>query len=232
MKSIALVALSCAAACGIAVAELRSIPIVPVTAEGALDPASPAWKTAAPVSLGLQRTPLLYPTDQPAPLDITSVQVQLLRGSGHVWVRLEWLDKSRNAATLGEAKRAWQGPHLVTQSEATNRFSDACAVMLPAATGDTGVFPSLQMGDAAHPVQIYLWDATRGPAIMEARGRETTRRTGKKFAAQSDWRDGKWMVTLELPEFAAGTPLAVAIWNGDQQDRDGRKYFSVWYKTQ
>ena len=40
------------------------------------------------------------------------------------------------------------------------------------------------------------------------------------------------MVTLQLNELPAGTPVAVAIWNGDQQDRDGRKYFSVWYKTQ
>jgi hypothetical protein len=39
-------------------------------------------------------------------------------------------------------------------------------------------------------------------------------------------------VTLELPELPVGTPLAVAIWNGSQQDRDGRKYFSVWYKTE
>jgi len=232
MKSAALVALMCAASGVPARAELHTIPVTPASTEGALDPASPVWKSATPVSLGLQRTPLLYPTDQPVALDISSVQVQLLRGAGHVWVRLEWQDKSRNSAELPEAKRAWQGGHLVTQSEATDRFSDACAVMLPATTGPSEVYPALQMGDAAHPVQIYFWDATRGTAVMEAKGRETTRRTGKKFPAQSVWMEGKWMVTLELPEFAAGTPLAVAVWNGEQQDRDGRKYFSVWYKTQ
>ena len=232
MKRIVFVALWCAASCMLSWGELRTIPAAQTSGEGALDPASPVWKTAAAVSLGLQRTPLLYPTDPPSVLEISSVQVQLLHGSGNMFVRLEWQDKSRSAAVLPHAERAWQGEHLVKQSEATNRFSDACAVMIPAAADTSGVSPSLQMGDATHPVQIYFWDATRGAALLEARGRETTKRTGKSFPARSLWADGKWMVTLELPERPAGTPLAVAVWNGDQQDRDGRKYFSVWYKTQ
>ena len=228
MKLVALVSLCCVASW----AEMRTIPVAQATSEGALDPSSPVWKTAPAVSLALQRTPPLYSTDQPAGLEISSVQIQLLRASRHVTARLEWHDKSSNGATLAEAKRIWQGEHLVAQSEATNRFSDACAVMIPAGPDPSGVSPSLQMGDSAHPVQIFFWDATRGPAVMEARGRETTRRTGKSFPAQSVWADGKWTVTLQLPELRAGTPLALAVWNGEQQDRDGRKYFSVWYKTQ
>ena len=88
--------------------------------------------------------------------------------------------------------------------------------------------PSLQMGDADHPVQIYYWNATRGAMLMEAHGRSTTRRTGQAFPAHSDYSNGQWNVTLELPNLAAGTPVAFAVWNGSQKDRDGRKYFSVW----
>jgi len=228
MKRFAVAAFCCAASW----AAMRTIPIGQATAQGAIDPVSPLWKGVPAVSLALQRTPLLYPTDPPADLEIPSVQVQLLRGFGAVVARLEWPDQSRNASQLPEAKRAWQGDHLVTQSEATDRFWDACAVMMPAGPDPSGVSPSLQMGDATHPVQIFFWDATRGAAVLEARGRETTRRTGKSFLAQSVWSQGKWAVTLQLPDLPAGTPLAFAIWNGEQQDRDGRKYFSVWYKTQ
>lgn len=232
MKRIAMVAVWCFAAGVLAKAEIRTIPVTLAAGGGMLDPSSAVWNGVPAVSLGLQRTPLLFPTDQPAALDIPSVQVQMLRGSGHLYVRLEWQDKSRDVAELAQAKRAWQGEHLVSQSEATNRFSDACAVMVPVAAEESAVFPSLQMGDAAHPVRIYFWDATRGAAMMEAQGRETTHRTGKNFPSQSLWVEGRWMVTLELPEMPAETPLAVAVWNGGQQDRDGRKYFSVWYKTQ
>ena len=214
-----------------ALAEMPSIPVAKGGSESALDPASEIWKSAAPISLALQRTPLLFPTDAPAALEISAVQLRLIRGAGATFARLEWSDKSRDAAELQKAERAWQGEQSVKQSEATNRFPDACAIMTPAQAVSDGVNPSLQMGDAAHPVRIFFWDATRGPAIMQASGRETTRRTGESFPARSTWAGGKWTVTMQLPELPEGAPVAIAVWNGAQQDRDGRKYFTVWYRT-
>ena len=182
------------------------------------------------MTLALHRTPPLYSTDAPAALEIPSVQLQILRDAGGTSIRLEWADKTHDTSAIPKAERTWQGDALVKQSEATGRFSDACAVMIPAKplTGD--VSPSLQMGDAAHPVRIFFWDSTRGAAVMEATGRETTRRTGQAFPAQGQYADGKWTVTLLLPVLPEGTPLAVAVWNGGQQDRDGRKYFTIWYR--
>ncbi len=197
-------------------------------AQGPLDPASPEWKAVAPVSLALNRTPPLYPTDAPASLDISSVQLQVLRAGAGTFVRLEWADKSRDSASLPKAERAWQGEHLVTQSDATDRFSDACALMLPARPGTGDLNPSLQMGDPAHPVRIFFWDATRGAAVMEASGRETTKRNGQTFPSRSAHTAGKWSVVMQLPDIPAGTPVALAVWNGAQQDRDGRKYFTIW----
>jgi len=201
-------------------------------AQNALDPAAAEWKSAAPVTLALHRTPPLYSTDAPAALEVPSVQVQILHSPAGNFVRLEWADKTRDTAVLPKAERAWQGDHLVTQSGATDRFSDACAVMVPAKPVAGDLNPSLQMGDAAHPVHIFVWDATRGPAVMEASGREPTRRTGQTFPAQAQYAAGKWTVAMQIPELQAGAPFAVAIWNGSQQDRDGRKYFTVWYRAQ
>ena len=201
-------------------------------AQNPLDPAAAEWKSAVPMTLSLQRTPPLYPTDAPAAIEIPSVQAQFLHTNAGNFVRLEWSDKTHDTTVLPKAERAWQGDHLVTQSAATDRFSDACAVMIPAkpVTGDLN--PSLQMGDADHPVRIFVWDSTRGAAVMEASGRETTKRTGQSFPAQGQYANGKWSVTLQVPDLKAGTPFAVAIWNGSQQDRDGRKYFTIWYRAQ
>lgn len=168
----------------------------------------------------------------PAALEIPAVQAQILHTPAGHFVRLEWADKTHDTTVLGKAERAWQGDHLVTQSAATDRFSDACAVMVPAQAVAGDLNPSLQMGDAAHPVRIFVWDGTRGAAVMEASGRETTKRTGQSFPAQGRYADGKWSVTLQVPDLKAGTPFAVAIWNGAQQDRDGRKYFTIWYRAQ
>lgn len=201
-------------------------------AQNALDPNAVEWKTASPVTLALHRTPPLYPTDAPAPNEVQSVDVRMVHTAGGNFVRLEWADATHDTAALPKAERAWQGDHLVTQSPATDRFSDACAVMLPAKPGAGGINPSLQMGDAEHPVHIYFWDSTRGAAVMEASGRETTKRTGQSFLAQGQYASGKWVVTMQIPDLPAGTQFAVAIWNGSQQDRDGRKYFSIWYRAQ
>lgn len=201
-------------------------------AQNALDPAAAEWKSAAPVVLALHRTPPLYPTDVPAPIEIPSVQTQIIHSPAGNFVRLEWADKSHDTTVLPKAERAWQSEHLVTQSAATDRFSDACAVMIPAkpVTGDLN--PSLQMGDAAHPVRIFVWDSTRGAVVMEASGRETTKRTGQEFPTQARYAAGKWAVTMQISDLPAGVPFAVAIWNGSQQDRDGRKYFTIWYRAQ
>lgn len=197
----------------------------------ALEPGSADWKAAPVVSLALQRTPLLYATDAPAALEISSVQVQFLRGVGAAFLRLEWDDPSRDAYSLAQARARRAPEQLVEQSPATNRFADGVAVMIPKNVPADGVFPSLQMGDSQHPVVLYYFDATRGAAVMEASGRSTTRRTGRQFQARSAYRGGRWTVTMQIPELPAGMPLAVAVWNGSQQDRDGRKGFSVWYRT-
>jgi DMSO reductase family type II enzyme heme b subunit len=200
-------------------------------AQNALDPAAAEWKSATPVVLALHRTPPLYPTDAPAANEIPSVQAQIIHSAGGSFVRLEWADKTHDTTVLPKAERAWQGDQMVTQSAATDRFSDACAIMIPVKpAGDLN--PSLQMGDADHPVHIFVWDSTRGAAVMEASGRETTKRTGQSFPAQGQYAAGKWSVTMQIPELKAGTPFAAAIWNGSQQDRDGRKYFTIWYRAQ
>ena len=201
-------------------------------AQNALDPAAAEWKSTTPMVLALHRTPPLYPTDAPAGIEIPSVQAKMIHSPAGNFVRLEWADKTQDTTVLPKAERAWQGDHLVTQSPATDRFSDACAVMIPAKPGTGDLNPSLQMGDADHPVHIFVWDSTRGAAVMEATGRETTKRTGQSFPAQAQYAAGKWTVTMQVSGLQAGTPFAVAIWNGSQQDRDGRKYFSIWYRAQ
>jgi len=201
-------------------------------AQSALDPGAAEWKSAASMSLTLHRTPPLYPTDAPSTMEIPSVQVQFIHNPSGNFARLEWADKTHDATVLPKAERAWQGDHLVTPTPATDRFFDACAIMIPAkpVTGDLN--PSLQMGDPDHPVHIFFWDSTRGAAVMEARGRETTRRTGQSFPAQAQYAAGKWTATMQISDLQAGAPFAVAIWNGSQQDRDGRKYFTIWYRVQ
>ena len=187
-----------------------------------------AWSQITPKHIALNRTPPLYDTDEPAGLDIPSVDVRLARASGRLFVQLSWRDATQDATTLTEVPNTPPETRFrKVHTEADDRFFDAAAVMFPAKPG-TAMTPSLQMGDAENPVEIYYWNATRGAMLMQAQGRGTTRRTGQSFTASGTYQSGQWNLILELPDLPTGTPLAFAVWNGGQKDRDGRKYFSVW----
>ena len=198
-----------------------------------LDPEADIWQQFPARHLALNRTPPLYDTDPPASLDISFVDVRVARAGGHLFIHMSWSDPSSDAATLPAAPDTPpEQRNLKALTPETGRFFDAAAVMFPASQSGGNFTPSLQMGDPGQPVTIYYWNATRGAMLMEAHGRSSTRRTGTTFPAQSVHRAGTWRAVLELPDLPRGVPLAFAVWNGSQLDRDGRKYFSVWHWLQ
>ena len=195
-------------------------------ADTLLNSAAP-WDQVPPHKIALNRTPPLYDTDEPASLEIAAVDVRAVRANGKLLVQMSWLDPTQDSAVLPEVPNTPPETRFhKLPTEAEDRFFDAAAIMFPAKPG--AVTPSLQMGDPDDPVHIYYWNAARGPMLMEAAGRGTTKRTKATFAAHGEYDRGRWTVVFELPDLASGTPLAFAIWNGSQKDRDGRKYFSVW----
>ncbi|MBZ5720153.1 MAG: hypothetical protein LAO03_07205 [Acidobacteriia bacterium] len=188
-----------------------------------------AWNQIVAKRVALNRTPPLYDTDEPAAVEIPMLDVRLVRAGGKLLVCLSWRDTTHDAATLAAVPNTPPETRFrKVPTEADDRFFDAAAVMFPEKSGGGAIAPSLQMGDAEHPVEIYYWNATRGAMLMQAQGRSTTKRTGQTFPANGTYQNGQWNVTFELPDLPAGTTVAFAVWNGSQKDRDGRKYFSVW----
>ncbi len=210
-------------------AQSLSVAASPASTDNLLNGGPAAWNQIAVKHVALNRTPPLYDTDEPATLEIRSVDVRMARAGGKLLVQLSWRDTTHDATTLAEVPGTPPETRFrKVPTEADDRFFDAAAVMFSAKAGPGVIAPSLQMGDADHPVEIYYWNATRGPMVMQAQGRGTTRRTGRNFPATSTYQNSQWVVIFELPDLPAGTPVAFAVWNGSQKDRDGRKYFSVW----
>jgi len=212
-----------------AAGQFLSVAASSASADNLLNGGPAKWNQIAVKHVALNRTPPLYDTDEPATLEIPSVDVRTARAGGKLLVQLSWRDPTHDAITLAEVPNTPPETRFrKVQTEADDRFFDAAAVMFPAKSGSGAIAPSLQMGDAEHPVEIYYWNATRGATVMQAQGRGTTRRTGQNFPANSTYQNGQWNVIFELPDLPAGTTVAFAVWNGSQKDRDGRKYFSVW----
>lgn len=202
-------------------------------AQALLDPLAAEWEKISPQRIALNRTPRLYDTEAPSEMEIPFLQVRLVRAEGKLLVQITWRDNTQDTAQIAKLPTApYEGRPHKELTEATDRFFDSAAVMHPLRLPAEGAWPSLQMGDAGDPVSIYFWDSARGAARMEAAGRGTTKRTGEAFPAQGVYRDGSWHLALELDAIPSGMPLAFAVWNGSQQDRDGRKYFTTWLKVE
>jgi hypothetical protein len=204
-----------------------------VPAQTLLNPLTADWTKIPSQRIALNRTPPLYDTETPAALDITYVDVRLARAEGKLIVQMIWHDSTPDSAQIAKLPAApTEGRPHKELTEATDRFLDSAAVMHPQRLPQEGVWPSLQMGDTGQPVTIYFWNSARGSARMQAEGRGTTKRTGESFPCQAAYRNGSWNVAMELDSIPSGMPLAFAIWNGSQQDRDGRKYFTTWLKLE
>jgi hypothetical protein len=203
----------------------------PGKAETFRDPQAAAWGRFPVQRAALNRTPRLYDTEPPSEPEIPFVDIRLVRTDGKLLVQMVWRDPTQDSAQIASLPSTpAEGRSRKELTEATDRFFDAAAVMHPAQLPPNGVWPSLQMGESGVAVRIYFWNAARGAVLMEAEGRGTTRRTNEAFPAQAAYKEGAWHLTMELPDKPSGMPLAFAIWNGRQQDRDGRKYFTTWLR--
>jgi dimethylsulfide dehydrogenase subunit gamma/complex iron-sulfur molybdoenzyme family reductase subunit gamma len=171
------------------------------------------WAGVPPTRVLLNRTPRLFQTEPPTAAAPPILQVGGLRAEGNLYLRLEWPDATRDASRSRGTGTA---------------FSDAAAVMVPH-EWKGGPFPSLQMGDKQNPVHLYYWSAATGAEEMTATGRTTPAPTGKKVRHQTRHGDGKWVLVVEMPDPIEGWPVAFAVWDGHNQDRDGRKAFSLWH---
>jgi hypothetical protein len=198
---------------------------------GLLDGNAAYWERVSTTQVLLKRTPRVFQTEPVRHLPIPRLEVRALRKGDRLFLRLLWDDATENAPRAPLAKTGTAGvPAQIYKRPTahTRTFADALAVMVP--EGPPGAsFPSLMMGDQHSPAHLYYWNASRGAEELTATGRTTPSRSGKTFPHRSRHAQGKWTLTMEVPTRPAGTPVAFAVWDGEAGDRDGLKWFSVWY---
>lgn len=199
-----------------------------------LEPASPAWGAAKSTRLHLNRTPPLYEGDAPDDGFRPEVSVRVLRlADGSAVVRAQWTDLTANLA--GEGARfpdAGEAHIYKKHSMGVGTFPDAFCAMVPVKRGPHAAYPSMMMGEAKQPVDLYFWKAGEGFQLLGAHGRASTAKTGTPLAGKMVREGNEWAVTMALPNMAPGTPVCFAVWDGAKAQRDGIKYYSLWYEVE
>ena len=190
-----------------------------------------SWSALPDLPIHLNHTPPLYDTDAKDDGYRPTASMQVVRLDSSLFVRLTWSDATVDS--LPEAKRyadAGEPEVYKRQSEVIDRFRDAACVMTPRGKSD-GSNPSLVMGDIGHPVELYYWRNGEGFTIGEAVGRGSTTMSTIAFPGHASHTAGQWQVVFTLPMSAASIPIALAIWDGSKDHRDGLKYYSLWYEV-
>ncbi len=176
-----------------------------------LAPDDPAWDRAPEARL------VLYPQQGIAPgFDTASmlpVGAKILVGAGQLAVWLTWRD-------AGEDR---------VDRRATHRFADAAAVQFP--VDPVAGLPYVGMGEPHQPVTLWFWRAGGKAERLAARGFGTLETApGPLPEVQARRTQAGWRLVLRgpLPRLADPLLLALAIWDGVEDGRNGRKHLSHW----
>jgi DMSO reductase family type II enzyme heme b subunit len=150
------------------------------------------------------------------------VYLNLARTSDRFYVRMRWRDDSQDAVTT------------------LNRFRDGAAVQFSLGDDDT----SYIMGTGPDaPVNIWYWRSDNGAVQNLAAGGpgstttlDTQPVSGDAVYMDNDGDPNEWVVVMSRPIAAAGAhnaaldradvPMAFAIWQGSEGQRDGFKSVS------
>lgn len=193
------------------------------SAEPPLDPLDAAWEKLAPVPVAL------YPQASVAPASegggVLNAYVRALYSGKTLALHIEWSD-AKPAAT-----------------RAIGEFADGIALQWPLRHGPGVSLPYVGMGHAGAPVALWLWRADDSAETLAAEGFGTlTAQSPDGVKARGKWRDGKWRVVFTRslappagaqrvrfdPAKQGIVPVAIALWNGEAQERDGKKHLSAW----
>jgi hypothetical protein len=221
---------------GVATARGADAPLLPVTETAAsqallLAGSDPAWAHSPETRIDINRTPALYEGDPMDDGERPEVRVSVVRGGGGMAFRLRWTDPTESRPQgLERVPDAGDPSIYKAHSQDLERFADAACVMVPREPGPRAAFPALMMGEKGAPVELYYWHLVRGFERLEAAGRGTTTRTGESFPGAFRRSAAGWEAVFILPDLPAGTPVSFAVWDGDRDQRDGLKFFSVWYE--
>jgi DMSO reductase family type II enzyme heme b subunit len=223
-------ALAIAAALALPHAAAGAEPLAPIVATAfargadAADPHDPAWERVPAAQVPLQPAFVAHPSISGTP-SVDRITVQAARSRGRLFLRLQWQDPSADGAT-GD----------------TATFADGAAIQFPAnGKATTTAF----MGSADAPVAIGYWRADGRAEALTAAGFGTADHAATSGFTATGRRTARgWSVVMSwplrpqgsrAPPLAAGReiPVAFAVWNGANGERDGFKAVTLqWWTLQ
>ncbi len=200
----------------------KTIFVLSAPSADAASPEAAVWKKALVTQVVLQPAFPGHGSIVGTPV-VERLTAQAVRAGDRLFVKLAWSDRTANTAIKD-----------------TVDFVDGAAVQFPD-DGKASTTPF--MGDPKNPVNIWHWSADGRTENLVAHGFGTaTRVPFEGLKSESVRTDSGWAVVLTRslkvkPDEGASlqgkgaTPVAFAVWDGANQERDGLKAVTLeWWQ--
>ncbi|MXR40324.1 DMSO reductase [Halobaculum sp. WSA2] len=183
------------------------------------EPSGEAWDSVPAASVPLSSAGASVPAADET--SVESVRVEVARTNERLYLRLSWADATTDTST-----------------DEISGFADAVAVQLPANQSER---PPIAMGSTSNRVNVWYWSGTGEHEALLAGGPGTTTEIDEPtLRANATHEDGRWTVVFsrsmasDRANVTDVSPnrdmdVALAVWNGSNMERSGRKATSEWY---
>lgn len=218
--------------------ESKTVPAV------SLESDDPVWSKVQPVAVPLAPQKLLLP---PGGGSVSSIEVQSLRTATDIYFRLRWPDATRDskfelsdqfvdavAVQFPLSPDSVPSPFMGEKGGPVNIWRWSAAMQEPQR------FPAAY-ADYHRPdaVEKNVHYPTRTEDLVAEGFGTLAKRSEQAVDGRGRWADGFWTVVFKRTLAAPGgvafknksrVPLAFAVWDGSNKERDGAKSFSVWHR--
>lgn len=211
-----------------------------------LNPQEPSWSSAQAVSVPLVKQSFVAPQGGGA---VKELRVKSLYTSKEIFFRLEWEDKTKSSisAPSGEfsdgcalefpfdnSRNELPSPFMGSKGRPVNIWYWRALAQEPARTAK--VYSDFYRQDAIE--NSIPFDERRVQSLAAEGLGSLTSQSAQDLEGSGVWKEGKWSVVIKRnlnsdsgPVFKEHSivPVAFAVWDGENQERDGAKSLSFWH---
>ena len=202
-----------------------------------VDPGDPFWDSG-PVAVRVELGPQMITNPKWPNPSTKEVTVRAAKNDGILAIMLEWEDPTKSS-----------------NFDHSALYVDRAAVMFPVTAEKEA--PSITMGEAGKPVNIWQWKAIGGergqPGVkdnfnsqlayqtiedLNAEGYSTlTDQNQQDVKGGAVWKDNKWRLVFTRSlangnandvQFKQSVLMAIAVWNGSNKELNGQKGIAGW----
>ncbi|MDX1745582.1 MAG: ethylbenzene dehydrogenase-related protein [Halobacteriales archaeon] len=196
----------------------NQIPVSEAGDAALANPDASGWEEIQAVDVPLASAPSSVPEASDTSVEELSVKAAI--SESQFFLRLSWSD-----ATADQS---------ITDPQA---FVDAAAVQLPV---NATTRPQIAMGSTRSPVTVWYWNPESGAEELVAGGPgSTTLIEDGAVTATATHSNGRWQLVMSR-DLSVGEgrttihpdrdlDVALAVWNGSNLERSGRKSVSEWH---